>query len=238
MIERIIILISCCFMLSLSAYAERPIFISSQEYIASDKQMISDSMMIVKFIAQVADDKNLIKKIDAMNLVPSYDVVQKYSDLCVVIDWSLKDFKKIEKDDDFLKIQNFFYQAMKLQDLHRSQLFTMQRDNRRSVKDIIAKIEDLSNSDNLQISLQQLFHALHEVKKEIATLDKVSSIRAWYIYITLLFLQVMLMQGINYIQMTIHQKNDQQVIMYELTYLAERFKHSMLSDFTIEKGVL
>ena len=221
MIQRIIIFMTCCFALSLSVYA--------------DNNQIDDSMAIIHLIAQMSQDKNLCAQIDAMNIISSQDIVKKYSYFCSIIDWSLKDFKKLDSIADRAMIKKKLYEVVDFHKITISQLLAMQRDSRRSVKDMMIILDNVPDSDYLQSSLQQLYHALHEVKKEIITLDKSSSIHAWYIYITLLFLQSMLSQGMSHVQLLIQQKVDQHIIMHQILYLSERFKQSILSDFTIEK---
>jgi hypothetical protein len=132
---------------------------------------------------------------------------------------------------DYKKIEKFIVCALQTQQLTSKKLPAMQRHNRAQIKEMIPLIKCIPDSHCLQQSLQELYHALHEVKKQITTLDKISSIKAWYIYVTMLFLQVTLIQGIKGIQASTNHVVEQQVVMHQLTCIAERFKHIILSDF-------
>ena len=120
---------------------------------------------------------------------------------------------------------------MQTQQLTSKHLLAMQRHNRAQIKEMIPQIKHIPDSDCLQQSLQELYHALHEVKKQITTLDKISSVKAWYIYVTMLFLHVTLVQGMKGVQVGKSFTVEQQVVMHQLTCIAERFKHIILSDF-------
>lgn len=221
----------CCLCFSLFAGNDRSLLLQSSR---QDQNALSKFVVIIDFIAQMSDDQELSAQVDF--LLVTQNQTQKFSYIPTMIDRSLKDFKKICSWSDTVQVHNFLYQNSDYHYPTTTLLLSMQRKNRSLIKDVMKKIENISNSDYLQISLQQLFHALHEVKKEIVTIDKVSVIDAWYIYVTLLFLHDMLIQGVDCIESTMDHKVDQQVVMHQMLYLTERFKRTMLSGLTIIRG--
>lgn len=193
--------------------------------------MVSQVQDIIDTLAELSKNRLIQPYIDRMNLAANKVNVVNFSCLCTVIDWSLKDFKKIFSLYPHAVIYKKLLESIDEDKLELVMLQAMQRDSRQLVKDIIAQYKHRQTTDSLTSSLQELYHALHEYKKQIATIDKVPSIKAWYIYITLLFLDVTLMQGISALDFCEKNRLEQQMIKQQLTCMIERFKYSMVSDF-------
>jgi len=233
MIRRMFIAMVClCF--SLFAGNDRSLLLQSDKLGIQNQDSLSGLVAIVDFIAIQSGDQELCDYVDFF--LATQNQIQRFSYYPVMIDRSLKDFKKTCSWNDTVQIHDFLY---KKSDYHYptvSFLLSMQRDNRSLVKNVIQKLEKIPDSDCLQISLQQLFHALHEVKKEIVTIDKGSVINAWYIYVTLLFLNETLIKGFHCIESAMQHTVNQQAVMHDMLYLSERFKRSILSGLTIIRG--
>ena len=197
------------------------------------KIVVLNSKAMIDGIASLSDNKKIKLYVDAMYFDSQKNISQNFACLCTVIDWSLKDFKTVCSLHDHALVLKILRKSIKNQTITTNQLLAMQRHNRAQVKDIIFQLKHVYESDSLQVSLQELYHALHEVKKQIVTIDKVSAVSAWYIYVTLLFLDLILMQGLQGIECSMQKKVEQQALIHQLVCIVERFKHIVLSDFTI-----
>lgn len=194
-------------------------------------KIISDFTIIVSCIANISENAQMKVHVRSLNLNSKKNISENFAYLCAIVDQILKDFKTVCSLHDYKKIEKFIVCALQTQQLTSKQLLSMQRHNRAQIKEMIPLIKHIPDSHCLQQSLQELYHALHEVKKQITTLDKISSIKAWYIYVTMLFLQVTLVQGMKGIQAGTNHAVEQQVVMHQLTCIVERFKRRILSDF-------
>jgi|GEM_PF-2110530 len=230
-----IFLVVYCLYFSLSSYDSERSLQQNHLYVIQDVDVTSISFKIIDYVVSMLHDQKFVNDINNSQL--DHKSIEHYSELCSFVDWTLKDFKKICVWSDTAKVQHELYQLVGNYHPTTFLLMTMQRNNRSYIKDVMKKIENMPNADYLQLSLKQLYHALHEVKKDIGTIDKRPVIDAWYIYINLLFLHMILMQGIDYIEITKNHKVDQQAVVSQMLQLVERFKHSILSGLTIKRKI-
>jgi len=213
-------------MTPLFAVIEKPSFI-----VTIDKQQnLLDSLEFMRYIARLSNDSILLMNLDTM---PTDNVIQKYSQLCCMVHRSFMHIKNIYLSCDDSKMQNFLYRK----DITMNALLAMQRNNRLYIKNMINELKNIPNSDDLQVALHELYHNLHEVKKQIIYSHQNYMMHAQYMYGLLLFLSMILAQGTQEIKV-MNCNVDQQIMMQQLFYCIEKIKQSIISDFVNKKGVL
>lgn len=225
-----------CIVFSLSAYQHQSCTynIDTDEYAA----VLYQFQNMVYGIANLSGNQKIPSYLQALDVSNKKNIADNYTNLCMITDWSLKDCKMIcSSRNNQIEVEKKLGQIAKNYSILPAQLIAMQRHNRMQVKHIISQVKHLDDSDCLQRALQELYHALHEIKKQIATIDKSYPLGAWYIYVTMLYLDFILMQAMKAIESCLHNKVELQVLMHQLFCITERFSHSIRFDFITKKEV-
>lgn len=227
------IIILCCMTFSYSLtsrYDEHSLPVIDAQHYA---RVVIQFEQLIDSIASILNNHNIQTYKDLLNLQSQENIAQQYAYLSMIIDWSLKDCKMIYSVQHHAVLEKKLRGITKNQMMDASQLIAMQRHNRAQVKEIISYLAHVSGGSCLQMALQDLYHALHEVKKQIATIDKASTVSAWYIYVTMLYLDLILMQAITYLELSMHNKVEQQACMHQFGCITERFTQTIRSNFMI-----
>lgn len=188
---------------------------------------------LIDSIATISYNNNIQTYKNLLNLQSQQNIAQQYGYLCTIVDWSLKDCKMMHSMEHSVVLEKKLRTLTPNNTINGPQLIAMQRHNRAQVKEIISYLSHVSGSICLQTALQDLYHALHEVKKQIATIDKASAVSAWYIYVMMLYVDLILMQAIIYLELSMHNKVEQQAFMHQFCCITERFTQTIRSNFMI-----
>ena len=85
----------CCLCFSLIAGNDRSLLLQNDKLSRQDQNVLSKSVVIIDFIAQVSDDQELGEQVAFF--LATQNQIQKFVHISTMMDRSLKDFKKICK---------------------------------------------------------------------------------------------------------------------------------------------
>jgi len=188
---------------------------------------------IINLIGMAAHDNNLMLQVE--NELEENDMDSKsllYND---ILPTSLKDLHKIDWVNFIDMYEYQIYKIFSSKNIDKKMVIDLQRKCRNSIKKMIINLENIPESYEFSILLQELFHDLHEVKKQVTIVDYVSEYYEFYIYLTLSLLDFFMKEMMISITSTSFVSFDQQKVLDEGIYLVEQFKNNIKYDLTISK---
>lgn len=223
------IMILCCMTFSLnSRYDEHSLPVINEQHYA---QVVVQFEQIIDAIASILHNQTIQTYKDLINLPSQQNIAQQYLYLSSIVDCSLKDCKIIFSMQHHAVLEKKLGGITQNNTMNASKLGAMQRHNRAQIKEIISYLLSIPGSICLQMALQDLYHALHEVKKQIATIDKAPAVSAWYIYVMMLYLDLIMMQAIVYLELSMYNNVEQQACINQFCCMTERFTQTIRSNF-------